>query len=350
MTRFESPSSWTPDRVRERIDKVLLTDQYIKLSEEMNAGRYEAKAKTGHQRANAWVHLAEVWAENMLNSYIEIWDLQGFPRCHALYAAIGQAIVQGFAGHNAAFEGELRQLALVRKRTVDSNTLRAFKARMNAVSGKWKRRVDVEARKAMYAARQVPEEPREGDEQRHDPPENAKIAEGGLFASWRKTRRKAELEEHLRDFASISMMSLPLDPKEREEKQKLYDAIREVALPAVAELERDRKAKLNAPINIPPMGMAHHLSPLALGSLEPIHALKSRLDDGFRHTEDYCVVEYQGKKYKLTKLAADIVRALHDAQKSNCLDCQGENFEKRLDVEGSGMRSANATEWHFLTS
>lgn len=154
MPRFESPSRWTPGLVRQHIDKVLLTDQCVKLSKEMGKKRYKANAsaKSDYQRLDAWVVLAEEWAEKMFSAYIEIWDLQGFPRCDALYTAVGEAILQGFGGHSSAFEGQLRRMAMVSRRPIDSSTLNAFKARMNALSGDWKRRVDVESRKARYAA------------------------------------------------------------------------------------------------------------------------------------------------------------------------------------------------------
>jgi len=155
MIRFESPSRWTPDLVRQRIDQVLLTDQHIKLSKEIGKKRYKAnaRAKSNYQRLDAWVVIAEEWAEKMFSAYIEIWDLQGFPRCHALYTAVGETILQGFGGHSSAFEGQLRQMAMVGRRPMDSRTLNAFNARMKALSGEWKRRVDVECRKARYTAR-----------------------------------------------------------------------------------------------------------------------------------------------------------------------------------------------------
>ena len=122
---------------------------------------------------------------------------------------------------------------------------------------------------------------REGDGLRRNSTENAKIAGGGLLAARRRTRRKAQLEEHLRDFASISMISLPLDPKEREEKQKLYDAIREVAVPAIDQLEREDQLKREEAANRIPRLMGRPITipdSLAYAPLLEGGLLKARLE------------------------------------------------------------------------
>ena len=213
MPRFESPSHWTPDLVRERIDRVLLTDQYIKLSEEMNKGRYKAKAEKGYKLANAWVLLAEDWAEKMFAAYIEIWDLQGFPRCDAIYTAAGDAINQGFAGHCSAFTGRLDQLALVNHRHVDSETINLFKARMNALAGKWKRRIDVEERKAMYAARQ------------EQPTPNTTQATSALFLEAPQAEDQVLAKKMNRQDAGQSKAVEKARPQ-REARQSLLEQIR----------------------------------------------------------------------------------------------------------------------------
>jgi hypothetical protein len=155
MPRFEEPSHWTPVLVQQHIDPILLNDKRLEISSALQEKRRSAMAdaKNDYQRANTAILLADEWAEKMFAGYLEIWDLQGFPRSHALYMAIYEAIRQGFGGCSSAFVGEVNQLASVHRRTPDSSTLRSFKLGMDKLAFKWNVRINAESRRCMYAAR-----------------------------------------------------------------------------------------------------------------------------------------------------------------------------------------------------
>jgi hypothetical protein len=76
---------------------------------------------------------------------------------------------------------------------------------------------------------------------------------GGLLRAAQSIRRKAELEECLRGATAFESESLglPVDPI----PEKLREAIREVAIPAIEQLEQAEQAKRNAPINLPPVNV-----------------------------------------------------------------------------------------------
>lgn len=75
-----------------------------------------------------------------------------------------------------------------------------------------------------------------------DPTEKLRAGKG-LFAGYLRAKRKADLVEHLRNFAAVKDLLAPIEAKESEQKRKLYEAIREVAVPAIDQLEREDQLK-----------------------------------------------------------------------------------------------------------
>lgn len=157
MLRFESPSRRTPLLVSQQIDHVLLTTKRLDISHEMQAKSLAAKnsAKNDYQWAKAELSVVEEWAERLFAAWIEIWDTQGLPRCHALYRAIYESELRTlFATRNGCFKGALQRRALVdRRRANDTAIAGWFRREMDRLSAKWNRTMDVESRKSMYAAR-----------------------------------------------------------------------------------------------------------------------------------------------------------------------------------------------------
>lgn len=69
----------------------------------------------------------------------------------------------------------------------------------------------------------------------------------GLYAGHLRAKRKTEQVEYLRNFAAVKDLLAPIEAKESEQKRKLYDAIREVAVPVLDEFLRDRPAPKGRP-------------------------------------------------------------------------------------------------------
>ncbi len=89
-------------------------------------------------------------------AWLEIWDIQGYPRCHALYRAVFENELRTlFAARNGCFKGQRDRRALMDRTRVNSNAIGGcgLQETMNRLAAKWSRRMDVESRKAMYAAR-----------------------------------------------------------------------------------------------------------------------------------------------------------------------------------------------------
>jgi hypothetical protein len=107
------------------------------------------------QWASAEAKLSEEWAEKLFAAWLETWEIQGLPRCHALYRAIyAWELCQLFATRNSTFKGMCRKQEMVgRKPHYYSGAMRWFGTEMRHLANKWERRVRVEARKAMYVAR-----------------------------------------------------------------------------------------------------------------------------------------------------------------------------------------------------
>ena len=120
-----------------------------------------------------------------------------------------------------------------------------------------------------------------------DSASNPKVIGGGLLAAGRGLRRKRELEEHLRKSIALENLVLPLDPKERDEKRKLFDAICEIAIPALDELQREKENKRSASFTPPAIEMAK--MPLAHSEISARDK-----DEEFRHSDDYCSIHYEG--------------------------------------------------------
>lgn len=68
-----------------------------------------------------------------------------------------------------------------------------------------------------------------------DPTEKLRAGKG-LYAGHLRAKRKAEQVEYLRNFVAVKDLLAPFEAKESEQKRKLYEAIREVAVPALDEL------------------------------------------------------------------------------------------------------------------
>ena len=69
----------------------------------------------------------------------------------------------------------------------------------------------------------------------------------GLLLGRQEAKRKAELEEHLRNMRSPALYGTR---NSTDDEQKLHDAIREIAIPALDELQREREAKRSRPITL----------------------------------------------------------------------------------------------------
>lgn len=157
MPRYQELSSWTPVRVQQHVDPVLLNDKRFEISREMQPKSLAARrsARNDHQWAIAELDVIDQWAEKLAAAWLEIWDIQGFPRCHALYRAIYEGELRNlFSDRQSAFTGHLNRRALV-KRSGNSQIGGWFAREMEKRVAKWNRRMDVDSRKAMHAARRV---------------------------------------------------------------------------------------------------------------------------------------------------------------------------------------------------
>jgi hypothetical protein len=156
MARFESPSAWTPLRVQQQIDPVLLDDKRLEISNEMQPKSLAARnsAKNDYQWAMAELILVNEWAEKLFDAWLEIWDTQGFPRCHALYRAIFESELRTlFATRNGCFKGQLNRRTLIHRSRANNSAIgRWFAREIDRLTAKWNRRVNAESRKAMYSA------------------------------------------------------------------------------------------------------------------------------------------------------------------------------------------------------
>lgn len=121
----------------------------------------------------------------------------------------------------------------------------------------------------------------------------------------RRAARRAALEQRLRDVASSEDCEIP-DP----EVQELHEAIREIAVPAIDELERERRARREKPFDPPPLGLGIPKSYQGPKASTLLSLKLSPLE--FQPSEDYEIIRYQGKPYRLTPLSAKIVRILHE--------------------------------------
>ena len=156
MPQFQEPSTWTSLRVQQHIDPILLGDKRLSISLEMQPRSLAAKdsAKNPSQWADAEIKIVNEWAEKLYAAWIEIWDIQGFPRCHALYRAIYEwELQQLFATRRSCFQGKCQQLETVKRRPhYYSAALGWFAREMDKLASDWNRRMNVESRKARYAA------------------------------------------------------------------------------------------------------------------------------------------------------------------------------------------------------
>ena len=157
MPAYQEPSPWTPIRVQQIIDPILLGDRRVSISSEMQKRSLAAKnaAKSPAQWADAEVKLADEWAEKSFAAWIETWDEQGLPRCHALYRVVYDwELIQHFAGRNSYFQGESQRLELLKRQpNFYSGARQWFASKMSDLARNWDRRMNVESRRAMYAAR-----------------------------------------------------------------------------------------------------------------------------------------------------------------------------------------------------
>lgn len=71
------------------------------------------------------------------------------------------------------------------------------------------------------------------------------IPKGGLYSGHRRARRKADLEMQLRQFAELESEPVfgGLADEKEFDREKLRDAIREVAIPAIEEARNAREAR-----------------------------------------------------------------------------------------------------------
>jgi hypothetical protein len=161
MPRYQEPTSWTPVRVQQHIDPVLLNDKRLEISHEMQEKSIAARrlASKPHRWAEAELKLTDEWAEKLFNAWQEIWGIQGFPKSHAFYRAVYDwELVILFAVRRSVFQGACRQFGIVRRNPhFYSPTLRWFAREMNKRAAKWNRRMDVDSRKTMYAAKREQE-------------------------------------------------------------------------------------------------------------------------------------------------------------------------------------------------
>jgi len=157
MPAYQEPSPWTPIRVQQHIDPILLGDRRLTISLEMQEKSLAAKnaAKSAAHWADAEAKLADEWALKLFAAWIETWDEQGMPRCHALYRAVYDwELIQLFAGRDSYFKGESQRIELVKRRPNFYSAARGWFARkMGDLGSKWNRKMNVESRKCMYAAR-----------------------------------------------------------------------------------------------------------------------------------------------------------------------------------------------------
>jgi hypothetical protein len=157
MPAYQEPSPWTPIRVQQSIDPILLGDRRLSIRLEMQERSLAAKnaAKSAAKWADAEAKLADEWAEKLFAAWIETWDEQGLPRCHALYRVVYDwELIQHFAGRNSYFQGESQRLELLKRQpNFYSGTRQWFARKMRELSRNWDRRMNVESRKCMYAAR-----------------------------------------------------------------------------------------------------------------------------------------------------------------------------------------------------
>ena len=135
-----------------------------------------------------------------------------------------------------------------------------------------------------------------------------RVSGGPLLRAARGYRRKADLEEHLRSAVASEGLAELYDPQ----LQKLKDAIREVAIPALDEIQRVTESTRSIEINVPRVMMSDGLRSRG-GMLEPSPKPHISEKKAFHLSDDYCWIEFEEIRYQLTKQAAEIVKMLHEA-------------------------------------
>ena len=165
MLDYESPSKWTPVLVHQSIDPILLNDRRITISQEMHeairldkglARGEERKLKNSGYFPGAWADLeirrADEWADKLVKAWLEIWEIQGRAKCHALFRAVFDwELIPLFATRKSCFQAESVQLET---RTGQPGRFAAarghFARQMGKLISKWNRKLDVADREAMY--------------------------------------------------------------------------------------------------------------------------------------------------------------------------------------------------------
>ena len=158
VTTFQEPSNWTPLRVQQNIDPVLLNKKQLEISREMQKEAFAARrqfARNPSQWIEAELNIAEKWAKKLWNAWKEIWEIQGFRISHAFYRAFYDfEIVPLLGARKSSFLGSCQQLELVtRKPHFFSAAQQHFAREIDRLAADWNSGLEVESRKAMYATR-----------------------------------------------------------------------------------------------------------------------------------------------------------------------------------------------------
>jgi hypothetical protein len=97
------------------------------------------------------------------------------------------------------------------------------------------------------------------------------------------------------------------------------------------------------------LNLIAHATPESAGSLlsEPteIAVRPIRPADEFMHSDDYCDVEFRGRRYQLTQLAGTIVKALRSSKRIRAFQRKGSDGWRTVTM--CGMRSADAMAGDF---
>jgi hypothetical protein len=213
----------------------LLDDKRLEISKKMQRKSRAARnaASNDYKWAVAELDVVNEWAQKLAAAWIEIWDIQGFPRSHALYRAIyDYELVTLFATRNGCFKGELQHRALVKRRPADSATGGWFYREIGKLASKWNRRMNVDSRKNMYAAKQAKQATVTVDDV---PPAISKLSRANELQSKKRSgrprkddlaREAAQLKLKGRSYAQIATCLNANHPGEDANKESVRALLR----------------------------------------------------------------------------------------------------------------------------
>src|SRR5581483_5903843 len=134
----------------EMTEKIQRSEAQIRFENRSNANSGAALHKILEMKEKT----ADEWAERTYRIYCEVWEKQGKVKSADFIRAVWlQAVSHGLAAREAAMVGELRLLGI--RTGLGAEHVKGietgFRLRMARLSGRWKRRIEIEARDLDHA-------------------------------------------------------------------------------------------------------------------------------------------------------------------------------------------------------